>query len=74
MQKVVDSHNIYTYISRERVRERVLGGDVESARGNRNAIPENDGDRVLYVHELLAVIGVQNGFSGTVSDPLCEFS
>ena len=72
MQKVVDSLSIYTYIFKER--ERVLGGDVEGARGNRKAIPENDGDRVLYVHELLAVIGVQNWFSGTVSDPLCEFS
>jgi hypothetical protein len=68
--------HIYIYIERERERERerVLGRDIESARGLRSAIPKNDGNTVQLVHELLAIVGVEKGFSCTVSNSLCELS
>ena len=51
-------------------RERVLGGDVESAGGVRGAVGEDDGDAGLDVDELLTVAGVEDWYSGAVADSL----
>lgn len=46
-------------IVNKRIEEKeILGGNVESARGLRRVIGENNGNAGLNVHELLAVIGI----------------
>jgi len=50
----------------------LLGGDVESARGLRRTVSEDDGDAGLDVDELLAGVGIEGWNSGAVADSLSE--
>ena len=51
--------------------EMLLGGDIESARGLRRAAAEDYGSSRLNMHEFLAVVGVEEWLSSSIT---CSFS
>lgn len=52
----------------------VLRGDVESSGRIRRAIPKDDRDTWLGMHELLAVFRVKDRFSDAIAGSLGEWS
>lgn len=71
---VQKNYNMYiNFTYRERL-EGILGGDVESAGGFGRSIGQDNGDALLDVLKFLAVVGIEDWFSGTVAYPLRECS